>query len=195
GCIIYLYHHFYSRENVQTISEGIKETVNKNYQTKKLEDKLNFSDSVQNKARLADNYLKTGEYTKAIALYDSCLQGVDKNNTDTIQKIIRCYYLIEDYEKAVSWGNQIKNNREFIATDGHVAFAWSLFHLNNLEEAEENFIQMDCSYTNFSQRIEYARFLDKIEKKEAAREKLQELLAEYSHIGSAQKKYYRGVKG
>jgi hypothetical protein len=49
GCIIYLYHHFYSKENVRTISEGIKETVDKNYQTRKLEDKLNFSDSVQNK--------------------------------------------------------------------------------------------------------------------------------------------------
>jgi hypothetical protein len=194
GCIIYLYHHFYSKENVRTISEGIKETVDKNYQTRKLEDKLNFSDSVQNKTRLADNYLKTGEYTKAIALYDSCLQGFDKSNTDTIQKIIKSYFLIEDYEKAVSWGNQIKNNREFIGSDGHVSYAWSLFHLNHLEEAEENFIQMDSSYTNFSQRIEYARFLDKIDKKEAAKEKLQELLEEYSHIGAAQKKYYRGVK-
>ena len=77
GSLIFLYHHFYSKDTVETISEGIKGVVNKNYQTEKLENKLNFSDSVLNKTNLANKYMDIGEYSSAIQLYESCLNKTE----------------------------------------------------------------------------------------------------------------------
>ena len=194
GCGIYLYHHFYSRENVKIVSEGLKGSVNKNYQIEKLENKVNFSDSVLNKTMLADKYLETNEYEKAIELYDSCLKGFDKGNVDTIQKIIHCYFSTKNYEKAVFWGEKIKNNREFHTSVGHVSYAWSLFHLNETEKAEDNFKLMDASYSNFSQRIEYSKFLYQINKQKEARDMLEEVSEEFDQLDSYSKKHYKGVK-
>src|SRR5688572_31932151 len=62
GCALYVYHHFYSRENVQTIAQSVKEVVNSNYRLEQLEKALRFSDNATNKNNLADTYAHYGRY-------------------------------------------------------------------------------------------------------------------------------------
>ena len=193
GCLLYLYHHFYSRKNVEVVSEGIKEAVIKNYKIEKLEKELNFSDSVLNRTNLADEYMNIGQYQKAIELYNSCLETFDKDNPHTIKKLVECCYYAKDYEESVKWGNEVKNDSEFYKSEAGIFYAWSHFHLGKTELAEENFKKMDKSYSNYSQRVEYSKFLNQTDQKAEAKEKLRKLKDEWIQMTSYQKKFYQGL--
>lgn len=56
----YLYETFYSRRNVSSPGEGVRQAVNGNYRTERLEKAVRFNDNVTNKALLADAYAGAG---------------------------------------------------------------------------------------------------------------------------------------
>jgi len=195
GSLLYLYHHFYSKQNIENISEGIKEVINTNYTIEKLEKNLKFSETVTNKINLADEYAKVGRHKDAIELYLSCLQGTGQNYTDIIMSLITSYYLIESYNKVIQYSNEIKDKKEFQKSEVKITFAWSLYHIGKIEEAELTFNEMDASYDRYLQRIEFVKFLIEINNTEAALEKANELIHEFETMQPQQKKnkkeYYK----
>src|SRR5688572_17709867 len=66
GCVIYLYHHFYSRRGIENIGQTVKLAVNSNYRIEQLEKTLRFADNVTNRINLADAYVQIGRFEDAI---------------------------------------------------------------------------------------------------------------------------------
>jgi hypothetical protein len=193
GALMYLYHHFYSKENISSITEGVKGAINTNYETKKLESELDFSDTIQNKTNLADKYYGLKRYGEAQQLYESCRETFNKNNPDILQKLVRIYFAQKDYNKVIEYSKIIKNKAEFIDSHENIMLAWAFFNEDKIEEAKDEFKKMDGLFCNYNNRLEYAKFLNKADKKEAAVDKVEQLLGEINQMNSQEKRGKRDV--
>ena len=65
GCIIYVYKNFYSKKNIENLAEEVKSTTNSNYTIAKLEKELEFSDTIENKVKVADEYVGRGNFERS----------------------------------------------------------------------------------------------------------------------------------
>ncbi|MBX2828960.1 MAG: PLDc N-terminal domain-containing protein [Flavobacteriaceae bacterium] len=182
GAIIYFYDHFYNRENLESISEGFKGIVNSNYQIEKLENQLETTDSDLNRTNLADHYMEVGRYRDAIKLYASCLSAKPEEQTHILTPLIAAHYYNGDYAQSVAYAEIIKDQKGFRKAPEKVAYAWSLYQIGETRKAEETFLEMDSMFTNYPQRLEYAKFLNEIGSSSEATKYLKKLIAEFGKM-------------
>lgn len=193
GCALYVYHHFYSRDNMQTITQTVKEVVNSNYRIEQLEKAYRFSDNATNKINLADAYVHYGRYDEAIHLYKDCLQGFMADDPTVRMKLIQACFLKQDYSSAVSYGEQLSDDKTFKSSETRIAYAWSLHHTGKSAEAEKVFEDMNRSFTNYSHRLAYCHFLHQTNNPESLQNLLRELLEEFEHMKGVERRMYRHV--
>ena len=158
------------------MEENVKAAVISNYKIEQAEKTLRFSDSVKNKVNLADEYVNIARYGDAIPLYESCLQGFMSEDPSLKMKLLNAHFLNEDYGAAVQYGDNLKSEKTFKNSEVRVNYAWSVYHTGQAALAETIFADMDKSFSNYCHRLEYCKFLLKIEKIELAKEKLTELM-------------------
>ena len=188
GCIFYLYHHFYSKDNIKNVAEGVKGVVNKNYEVEKLEKEVQFSNTIKNKINLADKYAADGRTSEAIELYLSCLEGFNADNTAVKMSLLECYATSGEYQKACDIGDTFTTEKLFSKSWSRIGYAWSLYHVGRIEDAEKNFKATESRYSNYPHRLEYSKFLEKIQRKAEAIELLDEMLAEFENMDSAERR-------
>ena len=193
GCLIYLYDTFASRRNLEDVQEGVKTMVNSNYQINKLEKEIKYAPTVSNKVKLADAYVQHQRYAEAIPLYQSCLQGLYVDDPYLIKKLLQALYLNKDYPAAIECSQKLLQEKSFLQDEARIAFAWSLFHVGNLEEAESNFNAMDLQFTNFPHRVEFCKFLIETKRENEAKEKLEVLMDEIEHMSAFEQKLKRPI--
>jgi hypothetical protein len=191
GALIYLFHHFYNRSNVESISEGLKGVVNSNYRIERLEKALRFSDTVSNRINLADTYVEYGRYADAIELYRKCLTGFMADDPGLRMKLLSACFLNDDYAGSVALGESLEKEKSFKDAGQRVAYAWALHYQGKTEKAEAAFRDMDKSFTNYPQRTEYCKFLIRNERPDEVKEKLQELLSEFEHMKAPERRLHR----
>ena len=61
----------------------------------------------------------------------------------------------DDFESTVSVANKLKGNRKFDKSEEKICYAWALYKLDNIEIAEQIFIEMEDSYSNYPQSSVY----------------------------------------
>lgn len=198
GCAIYLYENFYNRSNVDKVKEGIKSTLNSNHKIEQLEKDLEFSNTVANRLNLANEYDNVGNYEKAKELYDSCLNGLYKNDFDLQMNCIRMSYYLEEYNEVIRYADYITNAKDFNKADEKVALGWSLFKTNKPEKALQTFQEMDIRFSNYLARLEYAKLLFETNQKDSAKSKAEQLITEIDSMEGferkAQRATYRTIK-
>lgn len=193
GSFIYLFHHFYSRQNIDTVTEGVKHVFNSNYKIEQLEKQLKFSDTVANKILLADEYTLAGNNKEAEELYKSCLVGVYKDDPDLIRKLMRISYKSKAYDTVIDYGRSIETDVLFKKSEERIAYAWAYFYKNDYAEAERNFEALDDRFTQYKHRLEYATFLFEIQKKQEGLQKLEQLLEEIDSMDRQEKHYKKAI--
>jgi hypothetical protein len=193
GCLIYLFHHFYNRNNVYSLKEGLKEVVNTNYKIEKLEKALRFSDTVANRMRLAEAYVEYGRYGEAAALYRECLTGFMSDDPTLRMKLLHASFLNEDYENAIELGKGLEHEKAFKNAEERMAYAWALHFSGNSQLADATFRDMDRAYTNYRQRTEYCKFLIKNNNASEAKIKLADILEELDHMTGPERRFYRSI--
>ncbi len=159
GSLIYLYIHFYSSGEIENVGEGLKQAVNSNYHTQKLERELEVSDTFRNRMNLADAYLIDGRYEEALELYESCSSGINEDDPIVLMKMLRANYFLSDHYAVIELGEKLKGEKVFQRSEEKTGLAVSYFQTGNLEKAEETFKEMDTRFSNYNHRIEYAQFL------------------------------------
>ncbi len=132
--------------------------------------------AVKNKINLADEYVNVGRYDDAIQLYESSLQGFMSEDPSLKMKLLNAHFMNEDYGAAVQYGDNLKSEKTFKNSEVRVTYAWSVYQTGQVVLAETIFADMDKSFSNYYHRLEYCKFLLKIEKMELAKEKLTELI-------------------
>lgn len=193
GCLIYLYVHFVNKQNINTVSKGVKSVINTSYELEQLEKQMDFSDTIQNKTLVADKYVELERYTEAIDLYESCLEGFNHSDPKIIKKLVQTYYLNENYERSAFYGNKVKEDKYFLKSENAICYAWSLFYLGQQQQAEDLFAKMDIEFTNYVHRMEYAKFLNESDRNAEALSKLEEVMAEFEHMTPLERRNLRST--
>ncbi|MBL56353.1 MAG: hypothetical protein CMP61_04115 [Flavobacteriales bacterium] len=188
GCALYLYKEFYNKKNIEHLSEGIKSTLNTEYTISKLEKKLAFSDTVENKIKVADEYVDRGLYEEAFQLYSSCLKGVFANDQDLLKKLTKTAFLKEDFQAVITFGECIKKDRNFNKSEEKIALAWAYYHCNDKITSRKLFHEMNTQFTNYTHRIEFVKFLIKIENLNNAKDLAQEIIEEIQSMDLTEKR-------
>lgn len=193
GCAIYLYHNFYNRNNIQTLTENVKGVVNSNYKIEQLEKAVRFSDSISNKANLADAYVSYQRYADAIVQYKECLTGYMADDAILRMKLLSALYLNQNYELAIECGQKLESEKQFKNADQRIAYAWALQRVGKTEQAHEVFKDMNRSFTNYNHRVAFCQFLIETNKLTALQNCLNELIVELEHMKGPERKLYRNT--
>ncbi len=170
GSLIYLFVHFFNRSNIDQVSEGVKSTLVKNYTLDKLEKETKITGTVSNRIRFGEELMKAGNLTRARDVFASCLEGVHHDDTQVLLKLTEVNYELKDYDEVIKLENKLNDKKEFQYSNERCAMAWSHYHLNNLDRANEIFKDMNVNFSNYEFRIEYAYFLSLIGESQKAQE-------------------------
>ena len=180
--MIYMYTNMLYQPSIDDITETVKETIEPEYKTEKLEKAAEFSGTFNNKIRLGDEYTQKERYDDAIKTYESCLVGFNADSPEVFMKLLKAHYLKEDYNAAVKYGEKLETEKHFEKTDEKIAYAWALHYTGNSEAAEVAFKSMDGYFSNYKQRLEYAIFLKGQNRNEDALALIKELLDEFNQM-------------
>lgn len=191
GALIYLFSQIINKTNIKNTKNKLTEVVNPAKKIKELEQKLSFSDTFQNKMHLADEYKNQKDYNNAILYYEKALDGKFKSNTHTINKALKCYFEIKNYNKVVEYGKKIPLDTSF---KGSICmYAIALEKCNHFDEAEIQFRKANIRYSNYAERLQLSEFLVRIDKLQEAQIVLKEIVGEIDNMTEINQKKYRIV--
>ncbi|PQJ79301.1 hypothetical protein [Polaribacter porphyrae] len=181
GCLVYLFTQVVNKRDVESISDEITTIINPTKKIKDLERVLEFSNTFQNTINLADAYKEINNFNTAIQYYEKALLSKNfKDDPHTINKLIFCYYQQKNYKKVIEYASKIDLDKEFNTTNFYYGLA--LEQENNNKEAEFYLRKIDKRFSNYEERIELADFLVRQDKKEEAKEILQEIIDEINSL-------------
>ena len=191
GCLIYLYFHFSGKLNIDNITETVKGVVNDDYQMEQLEKENRFADTAANKIRLGDEYMQKGRYADALEMYESCLNGIYNDDPELLRKLIQSNYLTKDYSATIEFGKRLENDYGFKNSQERIAYAWALYYENKIDEAEQQFLDMDIQFTNYQHRMEYCKMLLQEKRNTEAKDKLGRMKQEIEHMDAPERRSKR----
>jgi hypothetical protein len=193
GCVIYIIHNFSGRSTVQNLAEGVKGVVNSNYKIEQLEKTLRFADNVTNRINLADAYVQVGRFQDALALYKECLQGFMADDPTLRMKVLHTSFMARDFVGAIEIGDGLLHEKSFKNSDARISYAWALYHDGKIDKSREVFRDMNKSFTNYVNRLEYCRFLLATKDHDELKNVLTELLEEFEHMKGPERRVHREI--
>lgn len=188
GSLVYLYLNFYRKSMIYDISDGIKGLINNNHLVEKLEKETKFTDTMSNKKLLAIQYLNKGRITEAIDLLNSCLVGIHADDQEINRLLLQAYYAQQQYKMCISAGEKIKNDYSFNNAEEKAFLAWAYYYTGDKEKAEIIFKSQDGLFSNYFQRLEYAKFLHHIGRTSEAKKKTIVMIEEIEHMDNYEKR-------
>lgn len=191
GSLIYIYSEILSNRRFKTPNIDIGSVINPGGKIKKLEDELKFTDTFNNRVRLADAYLAGGFTDKAIELYKASLTGAFAENEHALAQLIVAYFEQERYDEVIPIAKKIYKLPQFAKSRAHILYAKSLEFTGNTEQAEKEFKAMKGRYSDFGPRYEYGLFLVRAEREDEAKAVFAEMLNEEPHLSPMEKKASR----
>lgn len=170
---------------------NIGAVINPGGQIKKLEEKVRFADTFNNRMELADAYLAGGMTDKAIGLYESSLTGAFAENEHGIMQLATAYYAKEHYEDVIKTAKKVYRTHQFARSPVHLLYAKALEFSGQPELAESEFKLMKGRYFNFEQRYEYGMFLERADRVEEAAALFEQMLEEAPHLSGMERRNAR----
>jgi hypothetical protein len=193
GAVIYLITQVYNKRDAEKITNEITSIINPTKKIKDLEKHLQFSETYQNRVNLADAYLEIKDYNNAIPHYLEALEDQSQNQFYVTSKLIEAYYFVEDYDKVISYSNEIKNQSEFKKSRAQFILGLAQEKLGNFEAAETNLRQIDVRYSFYKERLTLAEFLISRDKIIEAKNILEAICNEAQHMTRTNNRIYRAT--
>lgn len=191
GCIIYLLTQVINQRDVTNSIEEISTIINPTKKIKDLEKVLEFSQTFQNRINLADAYSQNKDYNNAILQYETALESNFKDDPFTLNKLIKCYFKINNFDKVIEYSKKINLEKEF--KDSIYFYGLALEQKGEFDKAEIQLRKIDTRYSNYNERLELCRFLIRRNKKAAAKEILNEIRSEIKSMTKVNSRKYRSV--
>ena len=199
GCVTYLVTQVFNKRetekvkgNLTTIIEPSKKNASSN-QIKVLEDKLDFANTYLNRINLADGYLEANNYSKAIEHYHIALEDKTQNDFEVKANLIKSFYFTKDYDQVIALSNGLESHREFEKSEIPFLYGMALAEKDRLQEAEVQLKIIDRPYSNYNERVAFAKFLLRIDKSDAAKELVEDLYVEMQNMIAINKRIYKAT--
>ena len=193
GCAIYLITQVYNKRDAEKITDNLVHVINPTKKVRDSEKRLEFSESYQNRINLADAYLEIKDYNNAITHYLEALEDQTQNDFYATKQLIEAYFNTENYDKVLFYAEKIKNHPEYKKSRTQFLYGLALEGVGKIEEAETNLRQIDVRYSLYEERLILAKFLLSIKKTEDAKEILNEISTESSHMTKPNQRIYRAT--
>jgi hypothetical protein len=193
GPLIYIITQVYNKNDAEKIQSEITSIINPTKKIKDLEKKLEFSDTYTNKIDLADAYLANNDFTNAIINYKETLKDTSQNNLYAHQQLILCYFQLKDFVGVIDSSEYIKNKPEFKGSKQQFCYGLALKEIGELEKAEIELKQIDRPYSNYSERLELAKFFIENNKTTEGKELLNEISSESQYMTKPNRRIYRAT--
>ncbi len=154
---------------------------------------LEFSDSYTNRIALADAYVDNDDMPNAIVNYKHTINDTDQNDLYARQRLVLCYFQLEDYKGVIEHAEKILNHSEFVGSKQQFCYGLALKTIGKVDKAEVQLKQIDRPYSNYNERLELAKFyLDNHRTTEGA-ELLEEISSESQHMTKMNRRIYRST--
>ncbi len=141
---------------------------------RELQRRLELSNTVENRRRLADESLELGDYANAQELYQSLLTGMYATDPDFMRGLAQAQFGNGDCAGARhTLEALIKANPGYKSSEGHLLYARCLEELGLVEAALEEFRVLADSYPGEEGRFRYGRLLARSQRSGEARDVFQ----------------------
>ena len=190
GSLIYIITQIYNKRDAEKIQEGITTVLNPSKQIKDLEKKVQFVDTYANRMALADAYFKFKDFPNAILNYKQTLDDTVQDDYYARQKLVQCYFQINDYKSVIEQAEYIKENSEFKGSIPQFCYGLALNKKGRADEAEIQLKQIDRPYSNYAERVELAKFYLENDRTREGKELLEEISTESKRLTKPNRKLY-----
>lgn len=190
GCLIYLFTQVYNKRDAEKLTHEITHIINPTKKVNDLEKQLQFAQTYQNRINLADAYLEIKDYNSAISQYLEALKDRSQNKFYATTQLIEAYYNNESFDQVVFYAEKIKDNTAFKKSRTQFLYGLALDQIGKIEDAEKHLKQIDIRYSFYEERLILAKFLQKINKSEAAKAVLNEINSESQNMTKPNKRLY-----
>lgn len=193
GCIIYLATQVYNRRDAEKIANEITHIVNPSKKIRDLESRLGFSDSYQNRINLAEALMEIKDYENAVPHLLEALEDKSQSGIYVIQQLVKSYFNMGSYDKAVIYAEKISASSEFKKSETQFLYGLALEKMGKIDEAETNLRQIDIRYSFYEERLVFAKFLLSINKTDDAKQILREINQESQHMTKVNRRIYKNT--
>ncbi|WP_282040732.1 hypothetical protein [Winogradskyella flava] len=193
GPIIYFITNIYNKRDAEKIQNEIVSIINPTKRIRDLEKTLEFSDTYANRIALADAYVDNGDMPNAIHNYKHTLNDIDQNDLYARQRLVLCYFQLEDYVGVAECAEKIINKSLFKGSKQQFCYGLALRELGQVDKAEEQLKQIDRPYSNYNERLELAKFYLANSRVSEAKELLEEISSESGHMTKPNRRIYKNT--
>lgn len=191
GAIVYLITQVFTNGDVDSIQKEITSIVNPTKKIKDFEKKIEFTDTYANRIDLADAYFEIGAYKNAISNYEKTLEDEVQNSDYAHQQLILCYFQLKDFNKVIYFVEKIKGKSDFKGSKQQFCYGLALREKGELEEAEKQLKEIDRPYSNYTERLELAKFYLENDREEEGKSLLEEISNESQYMTKPNRRLFR----
>lgn len=159
GSIIYLITQVFNKRDLQQAQDSVTKIINPTKKITELQQKVQFANTHDNQVQLADAFFEIRDYNNAITHYENSLDGLFQKDEYAHRQLVKSYYFIEDFKKAIEKGGIVKDNNDFKKSDGFYYYGLSLAKNGSKEAAKIIFDQINKPFSNYTERLNYAKYL------------------------------------
>ncbi len=172
---------------MQQVQQGVGSVIASGSTIKKLEERLRFSDSFNNKVMLADAYMGNGQLDKAISMYESCLNGAFTENEYVLNQLITAYSQMGWYEEVIPVAKKIYTLPQFTRSRSHILYAIALEKCGHTALAEKEFQLMRGRFSFFEARYYYGMLLQNTGRQKEAAQLFSQITEEKDQLSSRER--------
>ena len=181
GVIIYLFVEFLPSlkqdSSLKSASGSLAKKLLPNREIQRLKDELAINNSINNRLALANCYLENNQPGNAIPVFETCLDGVYKDDPHLLFSLSKAYYADKSYRSALDTLLLIrKNHPDFIDKGVSVFIAKSYDELGLLDKAIQEYGNIVNISTGEEVRCRYALALKKTGKTSEARKLFEDII-------------------
>lgn len=191
GCIAYIFTEIFTGNEMEQVQSGMSAVFNPSGKIKKLQNNLQFRDTVDNRLALADAYMDAGQVDSAIELYEKSLVGTFSEHEHGNMQLIKAYYAKNRFEDLVTVAKKVYKLPQFRRSRAQTLYAAALGYAGRNEEAEKEFITMNGKFSNYECRYQYGKYMMRNNRTEEAKKLFRDILNESSHLDAAERRHNR----
>lgn len=193
GSLVYLITQVFQKRTIEKAQDTVSGILNPTKKINDLKKALAFAKTHENQVALADAYMEINDFENAIALYNDALHGLFKEDTYVLKQLLIARYKNKDFSEAVTIGKRIETQTDFIKSNGFIYYAMALANSNKKDAAKAIFEMIDKPFSNYKERLIYAKYLIEIQEVDHAKTILKELCNEAIHASKPAKNEFKST--
>jgi hypothetical protein len=184
GCVVYLITQVLPGVGrsgaVRTAKKTATRILDPEREKRRIEARLALADTLDNRAALARECVKSGDLANAVELFRSCLKGMYAHDAPIMLELAQTLFAQRDYAAARQTLDELaQHNPSFRSNDAQLLQARTLEALDDTEAALRAYAGLDNSYPGEEARARHAMLLKRAGRAEEARAVVEAMLVRF----------------